>query len=76
MQSAKVFSTRIPVEVADAIDRVAKDRGRHRGAVVREALEYYLEEWAQYCVALDRLQDPRDDVMNEADFLAELGWNI
>lgn len=76
MSDAKIVSARIPLEILEKIDQVASDRGKKRGAVVREALEYYLEEWAQYGVALARLKNPLDKVLSEKDFFDELGWDI
>jgi len=76
MSDSKVVSARIPLGIAEAIDQVASERGQKRAIVVKEALEYYLEEWAQYSIALARFKNPLDKVLSEKEFLNELGWDI
>jgi len=46
------------------------------GNMIREALEYYLENRADYEVALDRLKDASDKVLSEKELLDELEWKI
>lgn len=72
----KVLSMRLPEEVAAGLDEVANECRRKRTEVAREAIEYYLEHWADYQIALDRLKDASDEVLSEKDFLDELGWDI
>ncbi|MCK9265259.1 MAG: ribbon-helix-helix protein, CopG family [Deltaproteobacteria bacterium] len=72
----KVLSMRLPEEILESIEEIAHERKRSRGDVIREAIEYYLENWADYQIALDRLKDASDKVLSEKEFLDELGWDI
>lgn len=72
----KVLSMRLPEEILEGIEEIAHERRRKRGDVIREALEYYLENWADYQIALDRLKDASDKVLSEKEFIDELGWKI
>ena len=72
----KVLSMRLPEEILDGIEEIAHERRRKRGDVIREALEYYLENRADYEVALDRLKDASDKVLSEKELLDELEWKI
>ena len=72
----KVLSARLPAGVVAGVEAVAKERKRKRGEIVQEALELYLETWADYQTAVERLGDPTDTVQTEREFIDELGWNI
>jgi predicted DNA-binding protein len=67
-----VVTTRLTPEVVQALDQIAELRRRSRAGVVREAVDLYLEEWADYSIALDRLHDPADPVISLAELRAEL----
>jgi RHH-type rel operon transcriptional repressor/antitoxin RelB len=67
-----VVTTRLAPEVVQALDQIALVRRRSRAEVVREAVDLYLEEWADYSIALDRLRDPADPVISLAELRAEL----
>ena len=62
MPKNKVLSTRLPAGVVDGLEAVARERKRNRGEIVREALELYLDTWADYQIAIERLGDPTDPV--------------
>jgi len=72
----KVISTRLPEGVVAGVEAIARERKRNRGEIVREALEIYLDTWADYQIAVERLGDPADPVQTEREFLDELGWDI
>ncbi|HQM65059.1 MAG TPA: ribbon-helix-helix protein, CopG family, partial [Acidobacteriota bacterium] len=72
----KVISARLPAGVVAGVEAVARERQRNRGDIVREALELYLDTWADYQIAMERLGDPADPVQTEREFLDELGWDI
>jgi len=72
----KTISARLPLKMISLIDEVAEERKRKRGEVLRDALEIYLENWADYQIAMDRLKDSQDEILNEKEFLEELGWDI
>jgi len=70
-----VVATRFPENIISELDEVARERKRTRAEIIREAVEVYLKEWADYAIALDRLRDPRDPVLPADEFWDEVGRN-
>ena len=58
------ITARVPDELAEALDTAAARLKRSRAEVVRQALEQYLEDFDDLSVALERLQDPTDPVLD------------
>ncbi len=69
---AQVVTARFPESVVEALDREAAARRRSRADILREAVDLYLEEWADYQTALDRLQDPTDRTLTWEELLSDL----
>ena len=69
----KPMSVRLPEELMDALDRVAGAVDRPRSYLVRRAVETYLEEYAEYQIALDRLRDKDDRIISGKDLRKRLG---
>jgi predicted DNA-binding protein len=57
-------SARLPDELVKSVDRAARRLKRTRADVIRHALEYYLEDQEDLTLALDRLQDPADPLLD------------
>jgi len=72
----KTISARLPLEMISSIEEVAAERKRKRGEIVKDALEIYLDSWADYQIAMERLKDAQDEILSEKEFLDELGWDI
>ena len=72
----KTISARLPLDMISSIEEIAEERKRKRGDVVRDALEIYLETWADYQIAMERLRDAQDEILSEKEFLDELGWDV
>ncbi|MDP2996242.1 MAG: ribbon-helix-helix protein, CopG family [Bryobacterales bacterium] len=72
----KTISARLPLKMISSIEEVAAERKRKRGDIVRDALEIYLDTWADYQIAMERLKDAQDEILSEKEFLGELGWDI
>ena len=66
------ITARVPDELAESLDAVAAMLKRSRAAVVRQALEQYLENFDDLSVALDRLRDPADPVLDWDEVRREL----
>ena len=75
-QMTKTISARLPLNMISSIEEVAAERKRTRGDIVRDALEVYLDTWADYQIAMERLKDAQDEILSEKEFLSELGWDI
>ena len=57
-------TVRLSDPVAAALDRAATELGRSRAHVIRLAVESYLEDVDDLSVAIDRLRDPGDAVLD------------
>ena len=68
-----VVATRFPENIIAELDEVARERKRTRTEIIREAVEIYLREWADYAIALERLRDPNDPILPAEEFWAEVG---
>ena len=58
------ITARVPDELAEALDAASTQLKRSRAEVIRQALERYLEDFGDLSVALDRLRDPSDPVLD------------
>jgi len=67
-----VVATRFPESIIAELDEVARERKRTRAEIIREAVEVYLKEWADYAIAIDRLRDPNDPILPAEEFWAEV----
>lgn len=63
MSMAKIIVD-LPEHLAGALDAVAKELKTSQAALVRKALEKYLEDRDDLIVATERLQDPADRELN------------
>ena len=66
------ITARVPDEVAEALDAAAATLKRSRAEVIRQALESYLEDFDDLTVALERLRDPSDPVLDWDEVRREL----
>ena len=58
------ITARVPDELLEALDAAAEELKRSRAEVIRQALEKYLEDYDDLGVALERLRDPTDPVLD------------
>ena len=58
------LTARVPDELAQALDAAARQLKRSRADVIRQALERYLEDFDDLSVAIERLRDPSDPVLD------------
>jgi len=66
------ITARVPDQLAEEIDRAAAALKRSRADVIRQALEYYLEDLEDLALGLDALRDPSDSVLDWSDVRDEL----
>lgn len=57
-------SARLPEDLVRNIDEAAQRMNRSRAEIIRQALEYYLDDAEDLKLALERLQDPADPVLD------------
>ena len=67
------ISIRIPDELAEQLEEVAKETDRPRSYIIQKALESYLEDFADLQIALDRLRDKSDPLVTSAEMRKSLG---
>ncbi|MBN2310392.1 MAG: ribbon-helix-helix domain-containing protein [Candidatus Hydrogenedentes bacterium] len=67
------ISIRLPDDIAERLDNVARETERPRSFIVQKAVESYLEDFADLQIALDRLRDTADPVVTTADMRKILG---
>ena len=58
------ITARLPNSVVDALDEAASRLKRSRAEIIRQAIERYLEEFDDLSVAVERLRDPNDPVLD------------
>jgi len=67
------ISVRIPKDLAERLDSVAKETERPRSFIIQKALESYIEDFADLQIALDRLRDQSDPVISGKELRKSLG---
>ncbi len=65
-------TARLPESLIKEMDRAAKRLRRTRADVIRQAIEYYLDDLEDLKLGLERLQDPADPVLDWQDVRREL----
>jgi len=58
---------RLPQELAEKLDGIAKETQRSRSFIIQKASESYIEDFADLQIALDRLHDKRDPIVYKAE---------
>ena len=58
------ITARLPDELVASLDIAATELRRTRAEVVRQAIEYYLEDFEDLNLALHALRDPADAVLD------------
>ena len=66
------ITARIPDDLARQIDSAAARLNHSRAQVVRQALEYYLEDLEDLRLGLERLSDPADPILDWGEVRREL----
>ncbi len=66
------ITARLPEELVRKIDEAAERLARSRAQVVRQAIEYYLEDLEDLKLGLERLNDPADPILDWDDVRGEL----
>ncbi len=69
----KTISVRLPKNLADQLDSVAKETERPRSYIIQKAIKSYIEDYADLQVALDRLHDRTDPIISGKELRKSLG---
>ena len=66
------ITARLPNELAESLDAAAAALKRSRAEIVRQAVENYLEDFDDLSVAVERLRDPADPVLDWSEVRRDL----
>ena len=58
------ITARLPDELVESLDEAARELRKSRAEVVRAAVELYLAEYEDLALAVARLRDPSDPVLD------------
>ena len=58
------ITARLSDSLVEALDKAASHLRRSRAEVVRQAVEHYLEDFDDLSIAVERLRDPTDPVLD------------
>lgn len=67
------ISIRLPEKLAKELDNLATATERSKTFLIREAIETYLKEYSDYRMALDRLLDKNDEIIESSELRRRLG---
>jgi predicted DNA-binding protein len=70
---AKTVSIRLPEDISQELDKVSREINRNKTFIIRSAIEKYLDEYADYQIALDRLRDKDDEIISADEMRGLLG---
>ena len=66
------ISLRLPDNLDEQLEDIAEDIDRSKSYLIRKAIEQYLEEYADYQLALDRLNDKDDEIISSKELRKRL----
>ena len=64
---------RLPDDTARELDNIADTVDRTRTYLIRKAIETYIEEYADYMMAFERLHDKDDKIISGKELRERLG---
>jgi len=67
------ISVRLPKELSEQLESIAKETERPRSFIIQKALESYIEDYADLQVAFDRLHDKTDPIVSGKELRKSLG---
>jgi RHH-type rel operon transcriptional repressor/antitoxin RelB len=67
------ISVRLPDDIARNLEDLAKMIERPKTYVIRKAIEEYLKEYADYLIALERLNNKDDKIISDEEMMELLG---
>lgn len=71
--SSSTISLRLPDHLADQLEDIARETERSKSFHIQKAIELYLQERADLQVAMDRLHDSSDSVIDGQEMRKKLG---
>ena len=62
-----MISLRLPENIISQLEAVANITDRSKSYLIKKAIVHYLEEYADYQIALDRVHDKDDKIITSKD---------
>ncbi|MDI6888907.1 MAG: ribbon-helix-helix protein, CopG family [Methanocellales archaeon] len=66
------ISVRLPNEIVHELENLASATERSKTYIIRKAIESYLQESADYLIALERLNDKGDEIISSEEMRERL----
>lgn len=63
----KLVALRLPEELIDELETCSKQLNRSKSFIIRKSVEKYLEDYIDYQIALDRLNDKDDEIISSTE---------
>ncbi len=63
----KTKAFRLPVDLIEKMDKIAREIDRNESFIVRAALKAFVDDYVDYHIALERLHDSKDDIISSAE---------
>lgn len=70
---SRAVTLRLPEEILEEVELLAKNLDRSKTYLIKQAIEIYLEEYADYQIALDRLNDKDDEILTGKELRDRFG---
>ena len=72
IDTTSTVCVRLPEGMVDQLEDIAGTADRPKSYLIRKAIEQYLAEYADYRIALDRLNDKDDGIVSPAEMRKRL----
>lgn len=66
------ISLRVPDDIHEMLEEIAEDTDRSKSYIILKAIAKYLDEYAEYQIALDRLNDKDDEIVSSKEMRKKL----
>jgi predicted DNA-binding protein len=66
------ISLRLPDDIHEMLEEVAEETDRSKSYIILKAIAKYLDEFAEYQIALDRLNDKDDKIISPNEMRKKL----
>jgi RHH-type rel operon transcriptional repressor/antitoxin RelB len=66
-------SIRLPDDMADSLKSLSETIDRSKAYIIKKALQAYLEEYSDYLIAQERLNDKNDKVVSSEEMRELIG---
>jgi len=67
------LSVRVPDELFNPLDKLCKNIERPKTFIIKKAIENYIDEYSDYEIALERLNDKDDKIISSSELKKNIG---